>query len=240
MWVVAVLTALAAVTARVSGTRQERAAGWAVLRAVVQLAGVGLVIATVLRTPGLAPLYLALMIAVAAWTSSRRVGGGRAVLAVCAAAIVAGAGTAVGAVLAGGALPLQARTAVPFAAQLIGGSMTATTLAGQRLVDDVVAGWDLVEGRLALGATPYRAVRPMARTAAARALTPALDQTRNVGLVVLPGAYVGLLLAGASPVQAGQVQLLVLAGLLAAETVSAAVVTRLLAARLGTRRPETR
>jgi len=35
--------------------------------------------------------------------------------------------------------------------------------------------------------------------AAALALVPGLDQTRTVGLVTLPGAFVGVLLAGASP-----------------------------------------
>jgi putative ABC transport system permease protein len=69
---------------------------------------------------------------------------------------------------------------------------------------------------------------------------PAIDQTRNVGLVVLPGAYVGLLLGGASPLEAGRVQLLVLVGLLAAETVAAVVVTRLLAPWLGALRPVAR
>jgi ABC-type iron transport system FetAB permease component len=39
----------------------------------------------------------------------------------------------------------------------------------------------------------------LSRGAAARALAPAIDQTRDVRLVVLPGAYVGLLLGGASP-----------------------------------------
>ena len=72
-----------------------------------------------------------------------------------------------------------------------------------------------------------------------RALVPAIDQTRNVGLVVLPGAYVGLLLAGATPLEAGRVQLLVLAGLLAAETAAAVTVTALLASRLAARRPDT-
>ena len=78
---------------------------------------------------------------------------------------------------------------------------------------------------------------PLARRAAGRALVPAIDQTRNVGLVVLPGAYVGLLLGGASPLEAGRVQVLVLVALLAAETVAAVVATRLLAPPLGTVRP---
>jgi putative ABC transport system permease protein len=132
---------------------------------------------------------------------------------------------------------VDAAVVVPMVAQLVGGSMTATTLAGQRLLDDVATSWDEVEGWLALGATPRQAVAPLARRAAARALVPALDQTRNVGLVVLPGAFVGLLLGGATPLEAGRVQLLVLVGLLAAETVAAVTVTHHLSQGLATTKP---
>lgn len=231
------LAGAAAAVSGATGTGQIGPVVIATLRATAQLAAVGVVIVAVFRTPGLAPAYLLVMLMVAAWTSGRRLGGGRAAFLASATAVTAGALVSVGIVLETGALPLAARTAVPFAAQLVGGSMTATTLAGQRLLDDVAAGWNQVEGWLALGATSAQAVQPMARTAAARALVPAIDQTRSVGLVVLPGAYVGLLLGGASPVQAGRVQLLVLIGLLAAEAVAAAVITQLLALRVGIRRP---
>jgi hypothetical protein len=56
-----------------------------------------------------------------------------------------------------------------------------------------------------------------------------LDQTRTVGLVTLPGAYVGMLLGGASPAQAGLAQLTVLLALIAAEMISAWVVAELVA-----------
>jgi putative ABC transport system permease protein len=234
---VVLLLAVAVGVDRAAGVGQARSTLTAGARAVVQLVLVGLVVAAVFRTPALAPLYLAVMVGAASWTSAGRLGARRGRLVTAGAAIVAGAATAGVVVFATSALPLSARSAVPFLAQLIGGSMTATTLAGQRFTDDVQAGWAEVEGWLSLGATPAQAVLPMARRAAGRALVPAIDQTRNVGLVVLPGAYVGLLLGGASPLEAGRVQLLVLVALLAAETVAAVVVTHLLAPVLGSVRP---
>jgi putative ABC transport system permease protein len=60
-------------------------------------------------------------------------------------------------------------------------------------------------------------------------MLPALDQTRTVGLVTLPGAFVGMLLGGASAVEAGSVQLLVLIALLAAETIAVVGVAELVA-----------
>ncbi|WP_308168099.1 ABC transporter permease [Nonomuraea sp. NEAU-A123] len=58
---------------------------------------------------------------------------------------------------------------------------------------------------------------------------PALDQTRTVGLVTLPSAFVGMLLGGASLVEAGVVQLVVLVALLAAEAVAILVTTEMVA-----------
>jgi putative ABC transport system permease protein len=234
---VVALVALAAAAGRWRGTGQSRDVLVVTGRAVVQLLAVGLVVRVVFSTPGLAPLYLLLMLGAASFTSARRLGALRHTWPATAAAITAGAATATGIVLLTGALGWDTRTVVPLAAQLIGGSMTATTLAALRLADDVSAQWAEVEGWIALGARPRRAVDRLARAAAGRALVPALDQTRNVGLVVLPGAFVGLLLGGATPLEAGRVQLLVLVGLLAAETVAAALVTTLLADRFGRLHP---
>lgn len=62
------------------------------------------------------------------------------------------------------------------------------------------------------------------------ALTPGLDQTRTLGLVTLPGAFVGVLLGGGTALGAGAAQVLVLTGLLAAQTITSASTIRLIAA----------
>lgn len=209
----------------------------AVGRAAVQLTLVALVIAWVFQHPQWVAVYLVVMLAAASWTSVRRIGLGRSTWPPIALAILVGALAAVVPVLASGALPFQAQTIVPFSAQIIGGAMTAVSLTGGRLRDDARGEWDQVEAWLSLGATPRQAVAGHARRAVARSLVPALDQTRSAGLVTLPGAFVGLLLGGASPAAAAQVQLLVLVGLLAAESVAAVLTARLLAHRLGSRTP---
>lgn len=76
----------------------------------------------------------------------------------------------------------------------------------------------------------------MARPAAALALVPGLDQTRTVGLVTLPGAFVGVLLAGASPVQAAAVQVLVLIALLLVQVLAVTVTVELISGRCVTGR----
>lgn len=209
----------------------------AVLRAAVQLVAVAVVIAWVFQHPGAAAAYLVVMVAVAGWTATRRVGLGATTAAPLTLAVLAGAATAVLPVVASGALAPGTPTLVPFAAQMIGGAMSATAVTGLRLRDDLRTGWDVVEGWLALGATGRQAVAEHARVAVGRALVPGIDQTRSAGLVTLPGAFVGLLLGGAGPAQAAQVQLLVLVGLLAAQAVAGVLTATLLAGRLGRTRP---
>ncbi len=106
--------------------------------------------------------------------------------------------------------------------------MSATSLAGRRALDTLATRRGEYEAALSLGLAERDAALLLIRTSAAEALVPpAIDQTRTVGLVTLPGAFVGVLLGGGSPVAAGATQLLVLVGLLAAETISSVVTVEL-------------
>lgn len=209
----------------------------AVGRAAVQLVVVASVVGWIFAHPQALVPYLVIMIAVATATASRRVGLGWSVAPALGAAIAVGAGVVVAVALLSGTLVADSRAVLPYAAQVIGGAMTAVSLSGGRMHDDVAHGWSEVEGWLALGATPGQAVAQTGRRAVARALVPAVDQTRSAGLVTLPGAFVGMLLAGAAPLQAAELQLLVLVGMLAAQSVAAALTVRFLAGPLGRVKP---
>lgn len=220
----------------VSGLGQGRPIVVAAARAALQLTVVSAVLVVVLRTLWLSALFVLLMLTVAAVTSARRVTGAglrspgslRRV-ATTALPIGGGALPVLALVLATGTVPLRGVAVIPIGGILIGGAMTATSLAGRRLFDELRQRRGEVEAALALGFRPRDAVLEIVRPAAATALVPALDQTRTVGLVALPGAFVGVLLGGGSAVQAGAAQLLVLIGLLAAETVAIWIVTELIA-----------
>ena len=131
--------------------------------------------------------------------------------------------------LGSGTVPLRGTAVIPVAGIIIGGAMTATSLAVRRIRDELTSRRGEVEAALALGLLPRDAVLLVARPVAGTALVPPLDQTRTVGLVTLPGAFVGVLLGGGSPLQAGAAQLLVLVGLLAAEMLAIWTVTELIA-----------
>lgn len=227
---VALILLLAAAFAvmSVGGLRYRGELLVAALRAFVQLVIVALLIAWIFTHPEGAFLYLAVMLVVAAYTSNRRIGGDSRDRLGILLAILLGSSATVAIVAVTGALEFSAQALLPFSAQMIGGAMTTASLAGVRLRDDVRDQLMTFEGYVALGATYRQAGREFAGRASEKALFPTLDQTKSAGLVTLPGAFVGMLLGGASPLAAAQVQLLVLIGLLLVQGVTALVTTRLI------------
>jgi putative ABC transport system permease protein len=206
----------------------SREMAWAAVRATAQLAAVGALITLVFEVEPLAIAFVAAMVLTAALTSGGRlrvVPGARRRVAL---AIGAPALTAVGLLLLIGAFATTPRAAVPTAGILIGGAMTAATITGRRLLEALEDQEGEIEARLSLGDDAQTALRPVLRRAVTTGLVPVIDQTRSVGLVTLPGTFVGLVLGGASPAAAARVQLLVLLALLAVELFSALIVGRLL------------
>jgi putative ABC transport system permease protein len=199
-------------------------------RAVLQLAFVALALRGVFAAPVLSAVVVAVMFSVATWTAGRRLGGDRQALTAAVLACGAGALVAVSIIVALPTLDRTVRNLVAVSGIVIGGTMTGATLAGRHLNEALRRRRDEVEAWLSLGATPREAVRDLARSAASEALVPALDQTRTVGLVTLPGAFIGALLGGASAIGAARFQVVVLVGLLCAETITVVVLTYLLGA----------
>ena len=234
--VLVVLAALAAAGGRLSGLRQERAIGVAVVRATVQLAVVSAVLVPVVGSPALSAAFVALMVVVAALTAAGRITGRpardpavRRRLPAVALPVAGGALPVAALVVASGAVPLTGIAVIPVAGILIGGAMTAASLAGRRMREELTTRRGEVEAALSVGLPSRDAVLLIARDSSATALVPPLDQTRTVGLVTLPGAFVGVLLGGGSPLQAGAAQLLVLVGLLATDVVAVWITAELVA-----------
>jgi putative ABC transport system permease protein len=230
--VAAALVLLAILLSRLGGLGVERDLAVSAVRAAVQLAAVGAVIALVFEHAGLSAAFVAVMLGTATYTSSRRLRPLRRAPLLAGPAIVAGAATGVVPLLATGAFSTTPRELIPISGILIGGAMVATSVTGRRLSEQVGEDLAAIETRLALGVPVRRAVAGAVRGAAVTALIPVIDQTKNVGLVTLPGTFVGLILGGASPAEAARVQLTVLLVLLAVEVVAALTIARLVVAAL--------
>jgi len=222
------LVALACAVSWQGRLGHARDAAVAAARAVAQLTLIAALLAGIVRSVPLSLAFVGVMHVVASATAGRRLVRSRRGWW-CALPVGAGPLLVVGLLLALGVVPLSGVALVPVAGILVGGAMTATVLAGRRGLDDLAARRGEVEAALSLGFEQREAALMVSRPAAAEALVPGLDQTRTVGLVALPGAFVGTLLGGASPVQAGAVQVLVLVALLAVQAVAVVLTVELLA-----------
>jgi putative ABC transport system permease protein len=226
--VLAVLLAAAATVAALAHLGRSREIAVAGVRAAVQLAAVSVVIGWVVSSVPLLLAFLVLMYAVAVRTAGRRITA-NATWWWAGLPIAAGVLPVVTALVLTGLVPVKGITLVPVTGILIGGALTVTAVGGRRALDELEQRRGEVEAGLALGLADRDARLEVARKPSSDAMLPGLDQTRTVGLVTLPGAFVGMLLGGASPVEAGAVQLFVLVALMAVQAVAVALVLELVA-----------
>ena len=207
---------LVAVAAAISLWRQlglERSLVWAALRALVQLLLVGWVLQFVVDPDDplvYSVLWLLAMVGFAAYTTSRRAADVPRVLALSLLAYTASAIVVLGVLFGFGIYELEGRTLVPLAGMVIGNSLAATVLVSRQLLIAATEQRGIIEGRLALGLTATEAFRPHLRQALRTALVPQIESTKAVGIVFLPGAMVGLILAGVDPADAVKVQVSVM------------------------------
>ncbi len=190
--------------------RLERDLVVSVVRGLVQLIIVGAALAIIIDpdTPLLwSWLWVAGIVVFAAATNRRRAPAipGLFWIALVANAVTAVVGFAVAFGL--GIFPVEGRTLVPIAGMLVGNAMKSGIVVAERLVDALTEGRPEVEARLALGQPSMQASRPIVRSVLRTALSPQIENTKALGIVFLPGAMTGLILAGVDPVDAVLVQL---------------------------------
>ncbi|MCU4184118.1 iron export ABC transporter permease subunit FetB [Acidiferrimicrobium sp. IK] len=204
-------------------------------RSFVQLVAVGYVLDFVFGGQGwLTPIVLSVMVATAAWTSGSRARQVPGSYLVAVGAIVVGTAGTLGVLGAFRIVPLSARAVIPLGSMVITSVMNTTSLVMTRLRDDLAASRREVEARLSLGQTSYEASLPWHRQALRSGMLPSVDQTKVVGLVALPGAMTGMILAGASPLAAIRLQLVVMYMLLGGNAFAALVAAQLTVRRLFT------
>ena len=106
--------------------------------------------------------------------------------------------------------------------------MNGHTLAARRAFAALREEQGQYEAGLSIGLTRAQAIDEVIHRRVPEALIPGLDQVRTAGVVTLPGAFIGVLLGGGTPAQAAAAQVLVLMGIMAAQTTTAVVAERLI------------
>jgi putative ABC transport system permease protein len=195
----------------------------AILRAVLQLAILTIILVGVISNGWWVALFLVVMVGVATWVVIRRLELGLRYAPVIAGIITVATALPVVVVFSTGAVEFSPRYVLAVGGIVVGNAMTVCTLMGRSLAAGFVSQRDEIEGWLALGATPRVASIRSVRIAASTALIPATDQTRTTGIVTLPGAFVGAIFAGASPLTAAEFQVLVLGSILVTGAIAVAL-----------------
>jgi putative ABC transport system permease protein len=198
-------------------------------RAGLQLIAAGAILLVLFRWAGLpgAAGWVTVMILIAGQVAGRRgVGVPRARIAAT-VGVAGGTGFTLGALVIARVIDARAPVIVPLGGMIVSAAMQAAGVALRRLREDAHAARPAIEARLCLGQSARQAFLPHQRSALRTALLPAIDSTKVVGLISLPGAMTGLILAGVDPLTAIRYQIVVMYMLLAAAALAALTCARL-------------
>jgi putative ABC transport system permease protein len=206
----------------------ERSLLWAAFRALVQLLLVGWALQLVVDPDDSlwwSALWLVVMLGFAGWTTARRAPEVPSILPLSLLSYASAGLVTLGVLFGFGVYELEGRTIVPLAGMVVGNSLAATVLVSRRLLAEATDQRGVIEGRLALGLSSAEAFQPHLRESLRTALVPQIETTKAVGIVVLPGAMVGLILGGADPSEAVKVQLSVMYLVLGSVATTTAVIS---------------
>jgi putative ABC transport system permease protein len=203
--------------------------GIAVLRSFVQLTAIGYVIKLIFEGDRLVFVVLLISVmvvfgAITARSRARHVPGAFTPLLI---ALALAGGATLALVVALGVFEPEPRYLVPVGGMVVGNSMTAAAVALNRLGDEVSSQANRIEATLALGATAAQAMRPVLRRSLTSGVIPLIDSTKTTGIIFFPGTMVGMLLAGAEPIDAVRLQLILLWTLLGSVALAALVAVSL-------------
>jgi len=205
----------------------EKSILWAGARATVQLLAVGVFFVIIFES-SLADLWAWLwvggMVVISAWVVVRRAPEVPGIGVIGFTAIGATVAVALAVVFGLQILDLEPVSVVVIAGIVIGNTMPSVVQGADAMCARLRDGRGQVEAMLALGLDGPDALQPLVADVVRTALIPQIERTKVVGLIALPGAMTGLLLAGTDPLDAVIIQLVVMFLVLGAVAISVAVV----------------
>jgi putative ABC transport system permease protein len=201
----------------------------AVGRAFVQLLAIGFALELIFnrQNPLWIGVILLIMMTVAGRTAGKRADNIPSATAIAMVSVAASTVLTLGSLLLLQVFAFEARFVLPIAGMIIGNAMIATGLCMARLRDEIHACRQEIETALALGASSRQAVERQLRAALSTGMTPSIDSTKTVGLIALPGAMTGMILAGVTPLEAVQLQVVVMYMLIGATAFASLIATYL-------------
>ncbi len=200
------------------------------IRAAVQLVAIGYVLDYVfsLNTLWSQLLLLFAMSIIAAHTAKGRAKEVKKAGLLSFIGILSGTAVSIGVLLAVGIITPKPNYLIPLGGMVIGNTMTASALAIDRFYNELKSNMPKILFALSLGMSTKDASIFYIRKSIRAAMTPIINTLKIVGLIQLPGAMTGMLVAGASPMKAAMFQLVIMY-MIAAAIGTGSAITLLLA-----------
>jgi putative ABC transport system permease protein len=107
------------------------------------------------------------------------------------------------------AMPMEPQFIVPLSGMAFGNAMTICSLSMNRLMREVRLNRLSIETALSLGATSKQALDEYGKLSVKASLIPNIDSLKTLGIIFIPGAMSGLLMAGTNPILAAEYQIIV-------------------------------
>ncbi|MGN7472091.1 ABC transporter permease [Brevibacillus sp. SAFN-007a] len=209
------------------GLEKEIAIG--TIRSTVQLVVIGYVLQIVFHADSLPFLLLmiAMMIGVASWNAAskgKRLRGifWRIVMSLAVTELIT-----MGLLVALELVSPTPQYLIPMSGMIIGSSMIVCSLFLSHMNREVETSRGEIETLLCLGATPRQAVQAALKRAVKASMIPTFDTMKTIGLVQLPGMMTGMIIAGASPVEAVRYQILIMLSFSSSAAISAVLISML-------------
>ncbi len=227
------LAVLALALIRIKKIPVLKDAAWGTIRSFIQLIAVGYILEFIFNSKSiwLVILSVMVMLVMAAYTSSKRAEHFSAGFRIAFISLTAGSLITLGLMLALRIISTEARYIIPLAGMIISNAMNAAAITFNRIGSDLTGNRLAVETSLSLGKTWQEASRRYYRDAVKAGMISILNFMETVGIVALPGAMTGMILAGISPLKAVLLQIIVAYMLLSATTI-----TSIMSAQLSVRR----
>ena len=110
---------------------------------------------------------------------------------------------------------------IPVSGIAVGNIMNTMIVSAMRFKQGIKENRNKIEAALALGMSPKAATANLRKQALRLALAPRLDRVKVSGIIHLPGAMTGMILAGASPIKAVKFQIIIMYIIICAPFVAA-------------------
>jgi putative ABC transport system permease protein len=124
-------------------------------------------------------------------------------------AILVGAVVALVVLAVSRAMPMEPQFIVPLAGMAFGNSMAVCSLAIERLIRETRLSKAAIETLLSLGANSKQAIEEYGKLSIRASLIPTIDRLKTLGIIFIPGAMSGLLMAGTDPIVAAEYQIII-------------------------------